>query len=87
MSEQGKSKREPIARKMLEQQLTDAVKASHAECESFVGIIVERIAPAASGEVNWAVKGIRYGAASRQLCDAALSDSVAERQLRFTLSD
>lgn len=87
MSEQDKSDREPIAREVLERQLTDAVKATHADCEAFVGLIVERIVPASSQDTNWVVKGIRYGTASRELCDAALSNSVAETQLKFTLSN
>jgi hypothetical protein len=86
MNEQDNPNREPITREILERQLTDAVKATHADCEAFVGIIIERIVPASLQGTNWAVKGIRYGTASRELCDTALSNSVAATQLRFTLS-
>jgi hypothetical protein len=86
MNEQDNPNREPITREILERQLTDAVKATHADCEAFVGIIIERIVPASLQGTNWAVKGIRYGTASRELCDTALSNSVAATQLKFTLS-
>jgi hypothetical protein len=87
MSKEDKPVREPITRERLERQLTEAVKAAHADCEAFVGVVIERIAPASGEDTNWVIKGIRYGTASRELCDTALSDSVAEKQLRFTLSD
>jgi len=87
MSKREKPKREPIARELLERQLTDAVKASHPDCEAFVGIIIERVVPTSNEDTNWAIKGIRYGAAKRDLCDTALSNSVSETQLKCTLSD
>lgn len=86
MSEQ-KPDREPITRELLERQLTDTVKATHADCEGFVGIVIERIEAASVQDTNWVVKGVIYGTANRELCDTALSSSVAETQLRFTLSD
>ena len=82
-----KPNREPITRELLERQLADSVKATHADCEAFVGVTIERIVSASIQDTNWKVKGIRYGTASRERCDNALSTSVAETQLRFTLSD
>lgn len=79
--------RKPIARLALEQALTEVIKTSHPECEAFVGVVVERIAPASPDAANWGVKGVRYGRANRELCDAALSKSVIEGLGKFELSD
>jgi hypothetical protein len=51
-----------------------------------VGIIVERASPASSAEANWAVKGVKYGKAKRERCDAALSVCVEEMQRQFEVS-
>lgn len=82
-----KVKRKPIARAALEQAIAEAIKTSHPQCQEFLGVIVERIAPALVGEANWAVKGVRYGRADRKLCGDVLANCVSERQLEFELSD
>lgn len=79
-------KRQSIKRAALEQVITDTVKRE-ADCEQFIGVIVERVAPNTSGGNNWVLKGIRYGNADRSLCDAALSACVAEKARVFDLSD
>jgi len=82
----GKSKRRRIKRAELEQGIANVVKGG-ADCREFVGVIVERVTPNAPGDANWALKGIRYGAANRALCDAILSGCLAEKAQRFDLSD
>lgn len=57
------------------------------ECETFVGVIIERVAPETPDEANWAVKGVRYGRADRDRCEAALGMSLREKQLDYVLSD
>jgi hypothetical protein len=79
--------RTPIARAVLEKALTEAVKTGHPECETFVGVIVERITPTARGAPNWAVKGVKFGKASRERCGALLTSRVEEALLEFHLSD
>jgi len=79
--------RKPIMRAALEQLLADAVRAVAPECQAFVGVIIERVAPETPGGVNWAVKGVRYGRADRDRCEAALGVSLHEKQLEYTLSD
>ena len=79
--------RKPITRAALEQLLADAVRAVAPECEAFAGVIIERVAPETPGGANWAVKGVRYGRADRDRCEAALGMSLHETQLEFTLSD
>jgi hypothetical protein len=84
---QAKPQRKPISRADLEQEITEFVRASDPDCREFAGVILEAIAPASSGDTNWAVKGVRYGKADRKLCDVALSGCVAGKQLEFELSD
>jgi hypothetical protein len=84
---QTKAKRKPIARAELEKVIADVVKTSNPECEAFAAVILERIAPGSPGDANWAVKGVKYGKANRELCDVALSSCVTEKQLEFELSD
>jgi hypothetical protein len=79
--------RQTVKRADLEQSLAAAVKAIHPEFETFAGVIVERVAPAASGGANWALKGVRYGKADRHRCGIILSYCVEEAQLAFDISD
>ena len=84
---QDKAKRKPITHAELEQAISEAVKASQSDCENFVGVIVQRIAPALQDGANWRVKGIRYGKANREACAVALAKCLDEFQLEFELSD
>lgn len=79
--------RKPMTREALEQSLTEAVRASHSEFESFAGVIVERIVPGEPGGANWAVKGVKYGKADRHRSGVVLSHCAEEAQLGFELSD
>jgi CspA family cold shock protein len=76
-----------INRIELEQALAEAVRSVSPECEAFVGVIIERVVPETSGAVNWSVKGVRYGKADRDRCEAALGMSLREKQLEYVLSD
>ena len=79
--------RKPITRAALEQSLADAVRSVAPECEAFVGVIIEHVVPETSVGANWAIKGVRYGRADRDRCEAALGMSLHEKQLEYTLSD
>jgi hypothetical protein len=79
--------RQPITRAALEQSIAEVVKAGGADHEGFIGVVVERAAPAQPGGPNWTLKGVRYGKSNRELCAAVLSACVAEKQLQFDLSD
>ena len=79
--------RKPVTREALEQSLTETVRASHPEFESFGGVFVERIVPLAPGGPNWAVKGVKYGKVDRHRCGTVLSYCVDEAQLAFEVSD
>ena len=49
-----KAKRQSIPRGALERAIAEAVKRG-ADCGQFIGVIVERVAPQASGGNNWAL--------------------------------
>jgi hypothetical protein len=85
-TEEPEGKRKRITLAELEAALVEAVRARDAQCEGLVGIIVERASPASSAEANWAVKGVKYGKAKRERCDAALSVCVEEMQRQFEVS-
>ena len=67
--------------------MTEAVRTSHPEFETFAGVIVERIVPAGPRDTNWAVRGVKYGKADRQRSGAVLSYCVEEAQVEFEISD
>ena len=79
--------RKPITRAALEQSLADAVRSVAPECQAFVGVIIERVVPETSVRSNWAVKGVRYGRADRDRCEAALGMCLREKQREYVLSD
>jgi cold shock CspA family protein len=79
-------RRTPITQAELETALAKAVRAHDAQCEGLIGIIVERVSPASPVGANWAVKGVKYGKAERDRCDAALSICVEEMQRQFEVS-
>lgn len=80
-------KRTSIPRAALELIIADAVRASDPHCGPFVGIIVERIVPNSPDGANWAIKGVKYGKADRERCDAATSDFVRKGLREFEISD
>jgi len=79
--------RKPTTRAELERSLVEAVRASHPECEAFVGVIVERVVPGWPDAANWDVKGVRFGKADRKRCGGVLLDLVVQRQQEFEISD
>jgi cold shock CspA family protein len=85
-SPEKEGKRTQITQAALEVALAEAVRAHDAQCEGLVGIILERASPASSTGTNWAVKGVKYGKAERDRCDAALSICVEEMQREFEVS-
>ena len=81
------AERQSITRAVLEQMIAEVVKASGTDCEGFVGVIVERVNPVPPVGPNWTIKGVRFGKSNRELCAAALSACIPEKQLAFELSD
>jgi hypothetical protein len=81
------TQRKQVARADLEQTLTEAVRTSHPEFETFVGVIVEWTTPTSRGSANWAIRGVRYGKTNRDRSGAVLAHCVEEAQQAFELSD
>jgi hypothetical protein len=77
--------REPIKRADLEAAITAAVKRSNPGCEPFVGVIVDRVAQNSSDDVNWDVKGVRFGKSDREQCNSALSVIIQRLKSEFEL--
>jgi hypothetical protein len=71
----------------LEVAIATAVKRSDPSCEPFIGVFVERRAPKSRGEANWAVRGVKFGKAERENCNAALSVIVDRLKREFEISD
>jgi CspA family cold shock protein len=80
-------KRKPITQAELETALAEAVRAHDAQCEGLKGIIVERVRPTSPAGSNWHVKGVKYGKAERDRCDAALSICIEKMQREIEISD
>ena len=77
--------REPIKRADLEAAITAAVKRSNPGCKPFVGVIVDRVAQNSSDDVNWDVKGVRFGKSDREQCNSALSAIIQRLKSEFEL--
>jgi len=58
-------KRKPITPDELELTIANAVRETDTECEALICVFVERIVPKSRGDVNWAVRDVRYGKAIR----------------------
>ena len=79
--------RNPITSDALQSVVARAVRESDAQCEAFVGVIIERINPNPNGDINWMLKGVKYGSADRAKCDIAISGIVDQLQQEFIISD
>jgi hypothetical protein len=81
------SSREQIKCQTLEVAIATAVKRSDPRCEPFIGVVIERRTPKSRDDTNWAVRGIKFGKAERQNCNAALSVIVERLKREFEISD
>jgi hypothetical protein len=79
--------REQIECETLEVAIATAVRRSDPRCEPFIGVFIERRAPKSRDEANWAVKGIKFGKAKRENCNAALSVIIERLKREFEISD
>jgi hypothetical protein len=62
------------------------VKRSNPDCEPFIGVFVEPNASKSNNEANWAIKGIKFGRAERELCNAALTVIVERMKREFEIT-
>jgi hypothetical protein len=79
--------RRPITLKDLELAIATDVRETDTECEALIGVIVERVVPKSRGDVNWALRGVRYGKAERTRCNAAIAIIVERLQSEYIVSD
>jgi hypothetical protein len=80
-------RRKSVPRETLEQILKECITASHAEFESFAGVIVERIPRSPAQPSNWVIKGVRYGGTDRHRCSLVLAHCVEQARDEYDLSD
>ena len=79
--------RRPITLKHLELAIATDVRETDTQCEALIGVIVERVVPKSRGDVNWALRGVRYGKAERTKCNAAIAVIVERLQSEYIVSD
>ena len=85
LTKKGQS-RNPITLEKLRSAIVDAVKKSDPDCESFVGVVIERHASLGESS-NWAIRGVKFGRADRDKSNRALKSIVERMQLEFLLSE
>jgi hypothetical protein len=76
-----------IASETLQSAITNAVKKAEPGCETFVGVIVERITPKSRFDANWALRGVKFGRADREKANKAVTTVIERMQREFRLSD
>jgi hypothetical protein len=79
--------RDRIKSAILEAAISTAVKKSDPSCAGFVGVFVRHCSPRSAYDTNWDVRGIRFGTAERESCEAALSVIIARMKQEFEVVD
>jgi hypothetical protein len=79
-------KRGSVSRERLQAAITKAVRRADPKCAGFVGVIIQREAPKAPFNADWAIKGVRFGKADRDTSSAALATIVERMQREFNLA-
>jgi hypothetical protein len=71
----------------LQSLIADVVRASNPRCRGLLEVFVQPVVPKSRGDVNWTVRGVKYGRAERTQCEAAISSIVEQLQQEFVISD
>lgn len=71
----------------LELAITEAVKKASPQCETFVGVVLEKTKPRSRRDVNWGVRGAKFGQADRKIASEALTSIIERMQREFYISD
>lgn len=71
----------------MESAITEAVRKADPAFETFAGVIVGRETSKAPFDVNWAIRGVRFGNAEREKAGQALATVVERMQHEFSLAD
>jgi hypothetical protein len=78
--------RQYIATRALEELIAGEVRAQPG-CDAFVGVLLEKVRPASTGDSNWDLLGVRFGRADRKAVNEALAPIVARLKNEFGMSD
>lgn len=71
----------------LELEIAQATKTADPSCAEFVGVVVQRMKSKSSSDVNWSLRGIKFGRSDRKAVDHILTTIVERMQREFRLSD
>ena len=69
----------------MQSAITEAVR--NADRETFAGVIVQRETPKEHFDVNWAIRGVRFGRADRERSAQALATIVERMQRELRLAE
>jgi hypothetical protein len=78
--------RVPITAAELEVAIAAAVNPVPG-CEAFVGVVIGSTSPKSRLDVNWELRGIKFGRADREIARQALRPIVERMQQQFCVSD
>ena len=78
--------KQSIPRAILKSAITQAVKLSGPDCESFVGVVIGREMPMSASQPNWEIRGVRFGKSDRKKAGDALATIIDRMQRDFNLS-
>jgi hypothetical protein len=82
-----KIRRTALSISELELAITDAVKKAAPECETFLGVILEKKSPSSRRDANWQLRGAKFGTADRKIASEALATIVELMQRDVSITD
>ena len=71
----------------LELAITEAVKKASPQCETFVGVVLEKTKPRSRRDVNWELRGAKFGQADRRIASEAPISTIDRMQREFYILD
>ena len=82
-----KFRRTALSISELELAITNAVKKAAPECETFLGVILEKKSPNSRRDANWQLRGAKFGTADRKIASEALATIVELMQQDVSITD
>ena len=71
----------------IELAIAEAVKKTAPGCEDFIGVVIRQTTPKSRLDVNWELRGIRFGKADREMVNEAVASVVERMQREFRLTE
>jgi len=71
----------------IELAIAEAVKKTAPGCEDFIGVVIRQTTPKSRLDVNWELRGIRFGKADREMVKEAVASVVERMQREFRLTE